>query len=113
MLAKQQRLTKNKDLEKVFQQGRTYYSKLLGAGVLTNQLQSNRFALIVSAKVSRKAVERNKLKRQIRQAIRELNSQLAKGVDLVIIARPALLQRSYQAIKSGLKKVLAGLNLLK
>lgn len=113
MLAKQHRLVKQKDFEKVFKRGKAYYTKFLGAKILASQPELNRFGIVISTKVSKKATERNKLKRQIRQAIRELDKKLKSGFDIVIMALPGFLNQDYQAIKGGLERILKGLKIFK
>lgn len=113
MLAKQRRLVKEKDFEKIFKRGKSYYSHLLGVKVLSGEFDYNRYGLIVSSKVSKKATDRNRLKRQLRAAAKELDSQLAAGFDLAIMALPALLNQDYKTIKSELEKILAKLKLFK
>lgn len=113
MLAKPHRLVKQKDFEKIFKHGRAHYARSIGIKILANQLERNRFGIIVSAKVSKKAVERNKLKRQIRQALKELDAKLIAGLDAAIIALPGLLNQDYAAIKSELEQGFIRLKLLK
>lgn len=113
MLPKTNRLVKTKDFEKVFKQGRSFFTKLMGVKILGGQAKNNRFGVIISAKVSKKAVERNRLKRQIREALRELNKKLLQGFDLAIIVSPNLLKSDFKAIKNELEKVFIRLRLLK
>lgn len=113
MLAKQHRLVKQKDFERVFKQGRAYHTKLLGIKILASQLDSNRFGIVISTKISKKSTERNRLKRQIRQAVRELNKGLRSDFDMVIMALPGILNQNYQGIKSELEKVFTGLKIYK
>lgn len=113
MLARPQRLVKEKDFEKVFKQGRAYYTKLLGMKVLNSQFEFNRFGIVVSTKISKKATERNRLKRQIRQAARELDKELKPGFDLVILALPGFLNQEYRIVKKELEKIFKGLGLFK
>lgn len=113
MLAKQHRLVKQKDFEKVFKQGRAYYTKLFGTKTLANQLEFNRFGIVISTKVSKKATERNRLKRQVRQAVRDLDKNLKSGLDLVIIVLPAILTQEDNTVEDELKKIFIKLNLFK
>ncbi|MDO8592199.1 MAG: ribonuclease P protein component [bacterium] len=113
MLAKQSRLVKQKDFEKIFQQGRSYYSKLLGIKAMVNEQQENRYGIVISTKVSKKSTERNKLKRQIRHAIKRLDYELAQGMDIIVMALPAISGQGYNTIKSELERILIKLKLLK
>lgn len=110
MLVKQSRLAKEKDFKKIFKLGKSFYAKIFLVKILANDLEVNRYGIVISTKVSKKSVERNKLKRQFRAVIREFDKKLAVGFDLVIIVSPAALGQEYEFIKSELRKVLFRLN---
>jgi len=113
MLAKNRRLAKEKDFKKTFKQGKSFYAKFLAVKALANELANNRYGLIISAKVSKKAVERNKLKRQIRAIIKAFEKRLITGHDLIIMVLPAALGQDYLAVKNELEKALAKLKMLR
>lgn len=113
MLARRHRLVKEKDFEKIFKRGKSFYTKLLGIKILANELAANRFGIIVSSKISKKASARNRLKRQIRQAARELDQELRPGFDLVIMVLPGFLRQDYKTIKSELEKIFTKLRFFK
>lgn len=113
MLARQRRLVREKDFEKIFRQGKAYYTKLLGVKALASQAIFNRYGLVVSAKVSKKASDRNRLKRQLRAAVRGLDKKLISGLDLVIMVLPGLLKQDYKTIKSELERIFVKLKLFK
>lgn len=113
MPPKQPSLSKKKDFENVFKRGRSFYAKFLGVKAVVNQLESNRFGIIVSAKVSKKAVERNKLKRRLRTAAREFNHRLKTGFDLALVVLPGAVKADYQTLAGELEKILAKLKLFK
>lgn len=110
MLVKQSRLAKEKDFKKIFKLGKSFYAKIFLVKILANDLEVNRYGIVISTKVSKKSVERNKLKRQFRAVIREFDKKLAVGFDLVIIVSPVALGQEYEFIKSELRKVLFRLN---
>ena len=115
MLSKTHRLSKKKDFDTIFKNPavRVCYAKLMGGRALPNQSAQNRFGIIISSKISKKAVERNRLKRQGRQALKELDKEMARGYDLVIIALPKLLNSPYQEIQAELEKIIIKLKLKK
>jgi len=96
MLVKSHRLVKQKDFEKVFKQGRPYYTKFLGAMILANQLDFNRFGIVISSKVSKKATERNKLKRRIKH-----------------MARPCFINQEYKIVAGELERIFTKLKIFK
>ena len=113
MLAKQSRLVKEKDFKNIFKFGKSSYvnAKIFRIKILANALEANRYGIIISTKVSKKAVERNKLKRQIRAVLKELDKKLSSGFDLAVIVSPAAKNQEYKVIKSELEKILFSLKL--
>ncbi|MFA4942132.1 MAG: ribonuclease P protein component [Patescibacteria group bacterium] len=105
MLNKFNRLSKNKDFDNVFQKGRSNYKEILGAKLTLNNLNYNRFGVLVGLKVSKKATVRNKIKRQIKTIIRLNEPFLKKGYDCVIVVLPLILAKNYQEIEEYLKAV--------
>lgn len=62
----------------------------------------SRISFVVSTKISKKAVTRNRLKRLLRQATHTYLNQLKPGYDLVILAKPTLKNQPLTAIISAL-----------
>lgn len=65
-----------------------------------------RVGISISQKVSKKAVVRNRLKRQIKAAIRYLLPQIQSGWLLVIIVRPSAIQCDYWQFLRELEQML-------
>jgi len=90
MLASVFRLKKKKDFERVLNLGYTSSGEFFILKQVPNELSSTRFGLIVSTKVSAKATDRNKLRRQVNEIIRLNLEKIKIGFDVVIIfKRPA------------------------
>jgi len=102
MLKKINILRKDKDFNNVFQGGKASYDKIIGIKIIANQLKNSRFGILVGNKVSKKAVERNKIKRQIREIIRLQLDKIKPGFDVLVISLPAILGKDYQKIKQSL-----------
>lgn len=62
----------------------------------------SQFAMVVSKKISKKAVERNKLRRQISEALRLHLNIINKPINCVIIPHKHILQFDYQEIEKQL-----------
>jgi len=106
MLEKGFRLTKNKEFDSVFKEGKSGYGRLLGIKIKKNKLQHNRYGLLLSTKVSKLATIRNKYKRRIKAILLEENKELKQGFDVVIIVFPLILNKNYLEIKSEIKNIL-------
>lgn len=86
MLPRQHRLAKDRDIKRVFAQGRSFFNPFFTLKYLKLAAQT-RFAFVVSAKVSKKAVKRNRLKRVLREQVRKNLESLAPG-DYVLVLKP-------------------------
>lgn len=112
MFGRANRLTKTKDIEKVFKQGKACYTDFLGLKALSGQTAVSRSTVVVSTKVSKRAVERNIIKRQIRAALKSILPNLAAPQDLIILALPAIKGQPFPVIEQHLQQALKRLGLL-
>ncbi len=111
MLKKDNRLTKDKDFDKVFKQGKGVFLGILGVRAVKNDLKKNRYGILVGEKVSKKAVIRNKIKRRLRQAINNSVDEVKKGFDIVVTTTPAIKEKEFVEIETTIKKGLERLKL--
>jgi len=95
-------LTKRAQYVLVYRKGSTYIDRLIVMKALPNELDLSRYGFSVTKKVG-KAVQRNRLKRLLRQIV---GSKLLKsGWDIVFIVR----RRAVDADYHQLEKAVAGL----
>lgn len=88
MVSKEYRLSGNKNFEKVFQEGQLVQAETFGLAYLNRgDNEVTRFGFIVSTKVSKIAVNRNRVKRALSEAVRFLTSKLEKGYNVVFLAK--------------------------
>lgn len=113
MLEKKNRICLDKEFDRVFKTGQSFYGKVMGLKASLNDLEFSRFGLMVSLKVSKKAVIRNKTKRQLRAIIEKELPLLKKGKDVVIIVFPLILEKDFVEIKDYLKAAFNRLKLYK
>jgi len=113
MLPKQHRLKKQKDFEKIFEQGRGARQEEIIIRFLPNQKEFSRFGFIVSKKVSKKAVIRNRIKRLLREAIRYILPDLKQGFDVVVIALSGIEKKNFHQIKEMLFNIFNKVDLIK
>jgi|TARA_B100001971_G_C18012268_1_gene443029 ribonuclease P protein component len=101
MLYAKHRLAKRADIERVFKKGRSFFVGNIGIRIAKNNLKVSRFTVVASLKVSKKAVDRNKLKRKLREIIRkEILPSVKPGFDGVISTKKPLLELSYNELQS-------------
>lgn len=93
----------------VYRQGKVWANSLLVMKAMPNCLSLSRYGFSVTKKVG-KAVQRNRLKRLLREIMR-LQS-LKSGWDIVIIARPAVVNTDYHQLEQVVTKLLERAKLL-
>ncbi|PIP49205.1 MAG: ribonuclease P protein component [Chloroflexi bacterium CG23_combo_of_CG06-09_8_20_14_all_45_10] len=102
-------LTKRAQYALVYQQGRTYIDSLIVMKALPNGLNLSRYGFSVTKKVG-KAVQRNRLKRLLREITR---LQLVKpGWDIVFIVRREAVAADYHQLGKTVTMLLAQAQLL-
>jgi len=113
MLKKQNQLTKDKEFDDVFKNGQSSYDKIMGVKAVANNLDSSRFGILVSVKISKKAVERNRIKRQIREIIRLDLDKIKPSYDVITITLGPILGKTYQEIEKSVQNHFKKLKLYK
>jgi ribonuclease P protein component len=95
----EQRLRRRKDFAAAYRRGRTQSNQLLVIRVHPNGGQTTRYGF-VAGKVVGGAVVRNRVKRRLREATREIGA--APGLDIVIGARKPAAEAAFIPLKRAL-----------
>ena len=110
-LPKAYRLRDRKDYRAVYEQGIRRYSPHLtsialycGKGVVYPP--ETKFGISISKKVSKKAVIRNRIKRQLKRAIRNNLQWIEPGWKIVIVVKPQAIECKYEHFLRELEKLL-------
>lgn len=115
MLPIHNRLRHRRDFSKVYQCGLRRNSTALGLRAYLrhqNTALPSRIGFSISQKVSKHAVIRNRIKRQLRAAFRHLLPSLRNGWDLVIVVRSDALQCGYPEFLQQLEQLLVQAEIL-
>jgi len=112
MLPLKNRLKKKKDFENVFAGGKTAKAKYFFLKTIETKNTESRMGFIVSKKVSKKAVERNRTKRLFREAVRLDVARIKPGYDLVFIVLNSAKEKDLTEIKKEIEFILEKYGLL-
>ncbi|BBC23688.1 ribonuclease P protein component [Pseudanabaena sp. ABRG5-3] len=108
MLPNQNRLRRREDFAKVYANGDRYRGTYLNLRILFDgNAEFTKIGIVVSKKVSKLAVSRNRFKRQLRAIFRQLLSQLKNRLQIVVTVIASQSKPSYQQLCDDLKNLLA------
>ena len=97
------RLTCPADFKRVFQQACKSTSPEFTVLAIANQKDYPRLGLAIAKKHVRRAVDRNRIKRLIRESFRH-NTTLLSGLDIVVLARKGVENSTNEILTSALNK---------
>lgn len=105
MLSKKNRLPRQA-FNQVFQKGTRLQHPLFQLILLANNLPNSRFACVVSTKIDKHAVVRNRMKRLIHESIHHLVPDINSHIDAVIIVKRNFSKEKQPVIEAELTKLL-------
>ena len=105
------RLTGSTDFKRVRNAGKSYAHPLVVLIVLPSTPGDLRVGVTAGRSVGG-AVQRNRAKRLLREAMRTLVPAVRTGWDLILIARQPMLKASYQQVHAALSKLAQRADLL-
>ena len=124
MLPKENRLKHDRDFITLFAEGRFVLGSLVNAQIWKidpakyprrnyspNDLK---IGFVVSKKLSKSAVKRNRVKRQMREAVRLIlqKNNLKTGYLLLILAKNEILEQDFTEIQKSMEQILRRVSLL-
>ncbi len=108
MLPPPHRLRDRRDFERIYQLKQAHHGKLLVLWLAPQETpQPSRIGIVVSKRLSKRAVDRNRLKRQWRRVCRMLLPQVAVGWDMIVVVRQAALNVSDSECRTELTQLMA------
>ena len=105
------RLTGSTDFKRVRRSGKSYAHPLLVLVVLPSGDKQSRFGVIAGRAVG-KAVQRNRAKRMLREALRMLLPAIKPGWNGILIARKPILTAGFTDLEDGLRQIFSRAELL-
>lgn len=104
-------LKKKRDFSRLYNKGKSFVAPSVVVYVLRNRVRQTRIGITTSKKVGN-AVERNRARRVIRAAYRQLFLRVRPGFDLVFVARKKTTQVKSTTVLLALEKLLQDAHVL-
>jgi ribonuclease P protein component len=95
------RLRRTSDVQRVYDEGQSWAHPMLALVARPNDLDLSRVGVAASRRLG-SAVARNRAKRLLREAARRLYPQLKAGWDVMLVARPKILEAKEPQIEEAL-----------
>lgn len=112
MLPKEHRLRHDKDIKTLFGKAKGVFDPLVGLKFRKTDRSLSRFAVVVGVKVSKKAVVRNRVRRQIRAMIESRLTEIKPGFDVVLLVRPDAAKATREELLRHVTRVLTKAGLI-
>lgn len=91
-------LRKKIDFERVAKNGQPFFVAEFGFKIIKNDHVTNRYGVVVSLQIDKKAVIRNKIRRRVKNVIQKNDSQIKKGYDLMFLTKESVKKLNFQEI---------------
>jgi ribonuclease P protein component len=102
VLPRELRLRENRRFQAVYRRGRSWADRFLVVHALPRAEPERRFGFVVGKKVG-KAVQRNRVRRRLREGCRALVAQVPSGVEVIVVARAAAAEASLEELTAGMR----------
>ena len=89
-------------MQQSYAKGKTYVAPNLVMYIMKNRVGFTRVGITTSKKIG-KAVQRNRARRVIKEAYRQINSNINRSFDIVFVARGKTTKAKMQEVKKEMK----------
>jgi len=107
MLPKTYRLPLKTELNRLKKDGQIFQGKFFGLLLSSgnSSADTSRFAVIVSNKIDKRAVKRNKIRRLINEALKSLWPKIRTGVEGVFLVKKTATEATFEEIKNEIEEL--------
>jgi ribonuclease P protein component len=112
MLPLQHRLKKTTDIARVLKSKLGAFDSACGIKMAKNGLANSRFAVVVGVKVSKNAVDRNRVRRQYQDILHGMVKDMKSGFDVLLLTAKPALALDYQEKEQKLRSAMYRAGLL-
>lgn len=104
MIQKEHRLKKNRQFNYIYRRGNAKHSKYISLIFIKTKYKPFKIGFTVSKKIG-KAVDRNKVKRRLKDIVRDYVPQLKEEYNYIVLARPGIADLEFSELKEIVKNI--------
>jgi ribonuclease P protein component len=105
VLKKINRIGNKKDFLEIKNKGKMIYSPIFGLLTLKKEDKEKKFGFIISKKISKRAVDRNKIKRYLSEGVRKSLENIEEGTRGVFLVKREILNKKLEEVVVEVEKV--------
>ncbi|MEK7615449.1 MAG: ribonuclease P protein component [Patescibacteria group bacterium] len=96
------RLRLETDIKTLFARGKSVFGLLVGMKMAKNEVGVTRFAVVVGTKISKRAVVRNRLRRQLRGILLKHLTEFKPGFDVILMPKKEAIGKTSKVLEQDL-----------
>lgn len=104
MLKRENRIRLKKEFSEIKNKGRVLYSPFFGFLIYKENDDLKKFGFIVSKKISKKAVDRNKIRRVLSEIVRKNLDKFENGTRVVFLTKQEILGKKMAEIEKEVER---------
>jgi len=104
VLKRENRIRLRKEFAEIKNKGKILYSPLFGFLTYKENDDQKKFGFIVSKKISKKAVDRNKIRRILSEVVRENLEKFENGTRIIFLTKKEILGKKMKEIEKEVEK---------
>ena len=98
-------LRAREDFERISSKGHSRSDRLMVVRFVPNGRDHDRFGISTGRRLGG-AVQRNRVRRRVREILRRCPNDTGHGWDILVVARPPAVEASYDELRSSLERLL-------
>lgn len=106
MLPKSGRIRLTREFERIFASRLSYTGRFARLAFVNSEQAASRCGIVISTKISKRAVVRNKIRRRVRSVFAELSPNLLPAKDIAVICLPSSTKAGFAEFREDLRSSL-------
>lgn len=106
MLKKINRISSRKEFLEIKNKGKLSGSPIFGVLILKNEDEFKKFGFIISKKISKRAVDRNKIKRRMAEVLKKNLDKFSLGIRMIFLVKKEILNKKIEEIEKEIVKII-------